>query len=139
MTFENLPQNFRDLSLDDPVLRGDAVDLFVGLADRENGCLSVVLLDADHRALQPIVIGDMGPAIPESVRYVLRTLLEETRPPAVVITLGRDGSPLFTDTDRAVHQVAVDTCRELDITLLGTYVATEHCVRELPDHLRLAS
>lgn len=139
MTFQDLPQNFRDLSLDDPLLRADAIDLFVGHADRVDGCFAIVLLDDEHRVEQPVLITEMGQANPATLQVPLRTLLAEVRPPAIVGALGRPGSPLFTDTDRACHQVLVEVCRELGIDLLGAYVATEDVVRELPDHLRLAS
>lgn len=139
MTFEDLPKNFRDLSLDDPVLRADAVDLFVGHVDRTDGCFAIVLLDEAHRAVQPVLITEMGEADPPALAGALRGVLSGLRPPAVVAALGRPGSPLFTDTDRACHQVLVDLCRELGVELLGTYVATDNLVRELPDHLRIAS
>lgn len=139
MTFEDLPKNFRDLSLDDPVLRADAIDLFVGHLDRTNGCFAIVLLDEAHRAVQPVLITELGEADPPALAGPLRTLLNEVRPPAIVGALGRAGSPLFTDTDRACHQVLVDLCRELGVELLGAYVATDNLVRELPDHLRMAS
>lgn len=139
MTFEDLPKNLRDLSLDDPVLRADAVDLFVGYFDRADGCLAIVLLDEGHRVAQPVLITELGEADPPSLVAPLRALLSEARPPAIVGALGRGGSPLFTDNDRACHQVLVDVCRELDVELIGAYVATDNTVRELPDHLRMAS
>lgn len=139
MTFEDLPQNFRDLSLDDPVLRADAVDLFVGQADREDGCLAIVLLDEEHRVVQPCVITDMGPADPKTLPRAVRLFLGEVHPPAIVAALGRAGSPLFTDLDRQCHQVLVDVCREAGVDLLGFFVATAAALREMPDHLRAAS
>jgi hypothetical protein len=139
MTFEDLPKNLRDLSLDDPVLRADAVDLFVGYFDRADGCLAIVLLDEGHRVVQPVLITELGEADPPSLVAPLRAMLGELRPPAIVGALGRAGSPLFTDNDRACHQVLVDVCRELDVELIGAYVATDNSVRELPDHLRMAS
>lgn len=139
MTFHDLPPNLRELPLDDPTLRGDAVDLFVSHGDRESGCLALITLDPDHRVDTPIVIGEMGPAEPDGVAHVLRTLLTQLQPAGVVVAVGRAGSALFTDADRACHQVVVDVSRELEVELLGTYVASASGVRELPDHLRVAS
>lgn len=139
MTFENLPPNLRDLPLDDPVLRADAVDLFVSHADREAGCLALVFLDEAHRVTTPVVVGEMGSPTPEQVGFVLDKVVADLRPPALVLALGRMGSALFTDTDRGCHQAAVDGCRELGVDLLATYVVTSSAVRELPDHLRIAS
>lgn len=139
MTFENLPKNFRDLSLDDPVLRSDAIDLFVGLADREGGSFTVVLVDEEHRVLQPILISDVGEIDPAELAMPLRRLLTEVHATGIVAALGRDGSPLFTDTDRTCHQLTVDICRDLGLDLLGFYLATPSAVRDMPDHLRMAS
>ena len=139
MTFENLPENFRDLPLDDPVLRADAVDLFVSHADREAGCLALLFLDEAHRVTAPVVVGEMGPPAPDQVSFVLDKVVADLRPPALVLALGRMGSPLFTDDDRACHQAVSDGCRELGVDLVATYVVTGNAVRELPDHLRIAS
>ncbi|CAN7442247.1 hypothetical protein [Knoellia sp. LjRoot47] len=139
MTFENLPPNFRDRALDDPVLRADAVDLFVSHADREAGCLALVFLDEEHRVTTPVVIGEMGTPTTEQVEFVLVKVVADLRPPALVVALGRLGSSLFTDDDRACHQAVVDGCRALGVELLATYVVTGNAVRELPDHLRMAS
>ncbi|EAP99077.1 hypothetical protein JNB_02875 [Janibacter sp. HTCC2649] len=139
MTFEDLPHDLRDLSLDDPDLRADVVDLFVGYFDRLDGCFAIVLLDDAHRIVQPVLITEMGEADPPALAIPVRALLTEARPQAIIGALGRTGSPLFTDTDRACHQVLVDLCRDLEIELLGAYVATDNLVRELPDHLRMAS
>lgn len=139
MTFEDLPHDLRDLPLDDPDLRADVVDLFVGYVDRLDGCFAIVLLDHDHRIVQPVLITEMGEVDPPALAVPLRALLTTAGPAAVIGALGRTGSALFTDTDRACHQVLVDLCRELEIDLLGAYVATDNLVRELPDHLRMAS
>ncbi|MFC7492335.1 MULTISPECIES: hypothetical protein [unclassified Knoellia] len=139
MTFDDLPKNFRDLPLDDPILRADVVDLFVGYVDRAEGCLAILLLDDEHRCVQPVLITELGPADPTTLGSPIRVMLDELRPPAVVAALGRQGSPLFTDTDRSCHQVLVEVCREVGVDLVAAYVATEHAVRELPEHLRLAS
>jgi len=139
MTFENLPPNLRELALDDAVLRADAVDLFVTHADRESGCVALLLLDEDHRIDTPVVIGEMGDPTAEQVGLVVARVVAELRPPALVVALGRSGSALFTDDDRSCHQVLVDGCRDVGVELLATYVATAGAVRELPDHLRIAS
>ena len=139
MTFENLPPNLRELPLDDPDLRADAVDLFVTHADRESGCVMLLLLDEGHRVESPVVIGEMGRPTAEHLDLVVSRVVAELRPPALVVAIGRSGSALFTDVDRSCHQVLVDGCRDVGVDLLATYVATTSAVRELPDHLRIAS
>ncbi|MEO6020257.1 MAG: hypothetical protein ABIP45_08420 [Knoellia sp.] len=139
MTFHDLPDNFRDLPLDDSILRADAVDLFVSYADRDLGCLALIALDEQHRVTAPIVITEMGAGQPDGIRHALRTIGAQLELRGLVAAIGRHGSPLFTDNDRACHQAIVDVCRELGVDLLGTYIALGSGVRELPDHLRMAS
>lgn len=139
MTFHDLPPHSRDLPLDDPTLRADLVDLVVSLEAREGGCLALLLLDDDHVCTTPVLVEQMGVPDASQVREVLRTFLGRLAAPAAVVAIGREGSGLFTDADRACHQAVVEECREHGITLLGTYLASDNHVREMPDHLRLAS
>lgn len=139
MTFHDLPPHSRDLPLDDPTLRADLVDLIVSLRAREGGCLALLLLDDDHVCMTPLVVEEMGVPGPDQVRQVLGTFLGQLEAPGLVVAIGRPGSGLFTDADRACHQVVVEECRARGITLLGTYLASDNAVREMPDHLRLAS
>ncbi|MFW5469589.1 hypothetical protein ACOCJ4_06030 [Knoellia sp. CPCC 206435] len=139
MTFHDLPPHSRDLPLDDPTLRADLVDLVVSLAAREGGCLALLLLDDDHVCTTPMLVEEMGVPQPEQVQQVLGTVLGQLEIPGLVAAVGRPGSGLFTDADRACHQAVVEACRARGITLLGTYLASDNAVREMPDHLRLAS
>ncbi|KGN33413.1 hypothetical protein N802_15265 [Knoellia sinensis KCTC 19936] len=140
MTFENLPNNWPDLPLDDPDLRADVVDLVVSYRDRLAGCLALLALDEVHLIMgEPIVIAEMGERGPADVHEVLTALFEHGRPPGLVAALGRPGPPRFTDGDRELHQALVEVCRAQEVELIATYVASESAVRELPDHLRLAS
>lgn len=139
MTFHDLPPHSRDLPLDDPTLRSDLVDLVVSLEAREGGCLALLLLDHDHVCTTPVLIEEMGVPRPDQVEQVLRAVLDHLEVPGLVVALGRPGSGLFTDADRACHQAVVEGCRTRGITLLGTYLASDGAVREMPDHLRLAS
>ena len=139
MTFHDLPPHSRDLPLDDPTLRSDLVDLVVTLAAREGGCVALLLLDDDHLCTTPVLVEEMGVPDASKVHQVLRTFLGQFDVRAVVVAIGRPGPGLFTDDDRACHQAVVEVCREQDITLLGTYLASDNHVREMPDHLRVAS
>lgn len=139
MTFHDLPPHSRDLPLDDPTLRADLVDLVVSLEAREGGCLGLLLLDDDHVCTTPVLVEQMGVPDASQVHEVLRTFLGRLDVPALVVAIGRRGSGLFTDADRGCHQAAVEECREHGITLLGTYLASDNHVREMPDHLRRAS
>ena len=139
MTFHDLPPNARDLPLDDPVLRADLVDLVVPLESREAGCLALLLLDEEHLCRVPVVVDEMGAPDPASVRDALERLVVEVPVPALVVAIGRQGSHRLTDADRACHQAVVEVCRDAGVELLGTYLATDCSVEELPDHLRMVS
>ena len=51
---------------------------------------------------------------------------------ALLFVRGRDGSVMFTDTDRRWHQVALDACRLAGIPLVGAFLATPAVVRSFP-------
>lgn len=59
MSFEDLPEDWSDRSLDDPVLAADVIDLFVHDRDRAGGCMAVLLCDGDNRLLTPLVIAEV--------------------------------------------------------------------------------
>lgn len=139
MTFRDLPPHSRHLPLDDPTLRADLVDLVVPLEAREGGCLALLLLDDDHVCTTPVLVDGMGVPDGAGARAVLAAILGGVDVPALVVAVGRPGSPLFTDADRSCHQAAVEVCRDRGTTLLGTYLASDNAVREMPDHLRVAS
>ena len=139
MTFHDLPPHSRSLPLDDPTLRADLVDLVVSFEAREGGCLALLLLDDDHVCTTPVLVEEMGVPDASRVNEVLRTILGHLEVPGVVAAIGRPGSGLFTDADRACHQVVVESCRARGTALLGTYLACDNHVREMPDHLRTAS
>lgn len=59
MSFEDLPDDWSDHPLSTPGLAIDVVDLFFRGRDRAAGALLLLLCDAQHRLLQPIVIDDV--------------------------------------------------------------------------------
>ena len=56
MTFENLPNNWSELALTDPLLAADVVDLALGYHDRHLNSMLVLLCDDDMRVSQPCII-----------------------------------------------------------------------------------
>lgn len=139
MSFDDLPETWPDLPLDDPLLAADVVDLVVSHADRVDGCAGFLLLDDTLRLRTPLVIGDTGD---EHDPWELRDgLVEALRPldlGGVVLARGRDGSVLLTDTDRAWHEMTLDVCRRLGVPLVAAFVATPAAVRPFPAPLRAA-
>jgi hypothetical protein len=135
MTFEDLPADWANLPLDTPALAADVADLVVGVGDRIGGCVGLVLTGEDLTMGQPAVVSDVDDSVdPDEFRPFLHQLcgmVGETGG-ALLFVRGRDGSVLFTDTDRRWHQVALDACRLARIPLVGAFLATPAAVRSFP-------
>ena len=135
MSFDDLPSNWPDLPLDSPSLAADVADLVVGVGDRVGGCVGLVLTGDDLTMGQPAVVSDVDDSVdPDEFRpflVQLCSMVGETGG-ALLFVRGRDGSVLFTDTDRRWHQVALDACRLAGIPLLGAFLATPAAVRSFP-------
>ncbi len=138
MAFENLPETWTRLPLDDPGLAADVVDLVVSHADRLDGCVCLLVLDAELRLVQPCVVGDVpADADPGAMRGFLVQLarMVAAEGGAVLFARGREGSVLLTDVDRAWHEVVLDGCRRGGARLVGAYLATPATVRAFPEPL----
>jgi hypothetical protein len=135
MTFENLPDNWSDQPLDTPGLAADVADLFVGMADREGGCVCLLLTDRDRRLAQPYLVGavpeDADPGDLSPVLVELAGLLGDGAG-AMVFVRGRAGSSLVTDADRRWHEMVRTTCRQGRLDLIGAFLATPSGVRAFP-------
>lgn len=135
MTFDDLPKNWYSRPLTDPTLAVDVVDLVVREADRADGCVSLLLCDADGRMIQPVTIteieehevGERG----QLFDLVLAHLASDLG--GLVVAIGRPRGPDPDDEARAWHEAAIASCREHRVPLLGTYLATATCVVEMPE------
>lgn len=143
MTFQDLPKGWHSRPLTDTDLAGDVVDLVVRESDRASGCISLLLCDHTHRMLQPVTITDLDREVPEERRRLFDLLVGEfaDRLGGVVVAVGRPRGSVPDDEARAWHEAAIAACREHDVPLLGTYLATAHGVVEMPrwDGLRAVS
>lgn len=142
MSFDDLPESFDHLPLDDPALAADVVDLFLGHGDRLGGAVCLLLLDAELRLRQPCVIGDvpadadarqMAPFLGELARMMA------SDGGALVFARGRDGSVLLTDADRVWHEMVLEACRGGGARLVGAYLATPAAVRAFPAPLEVVA
>lgn len=131
MSFHHLPEDWPSRSLIDPGLAADVVDLCVGLGDRENAGLSLLLCDEQGRLEQPVCLEEL-PSVPdsESVRMLQRLLSALPMRGTVVAAFGRPGAYLDDDT-RAWHQAVIEASRQASVQLLGCYLATPQRVVRL--------
>lgn len=142
MSFDDLPENWTDQTVDDPARAGDIIDLIVGDRDRDVGCLGFVLLDHQRRPVQPIVIGEVTEDVDarefvESFDTILAHL--DGGLGGIIFARGRPGSVLLTDGDRRWHQVVIDGCRARRVPLVGAFLATPSTVRSYPGGLELVA
>lgn len=134
MTFQDLPKGWHSRPLTDTELAADVVDLVVRESDRASGCISLLLCDRTHRMLQPVTITDLDRDAPDERRELFDLLVGEFagRLGGVVVAVGRPRGAVPDDEARAWHEAAIAACREYDVPLLGTYLATTHGVAEMP-------
>jgi hypothetical protein len=138
MTFEDLPANWTSLPIETPGLAGDVVDLTVGIASREAGCVCLILTTPDGRPGTPILVDEVPEdADPERFGDVLEMVLPGLRESgaALLFARGRLGGVLLTDADRRWHQVVLEACRAHGVRLAGAYLATPATVRSFPEPL----
>ena len=142
MTFEDLPQDVRDVPLTDHRIAADVIDLLIGDGDRRAGCVALMVCDEEHRGILPIVLSDvphdaeLGALV--SLLDLLLPLVVE-RGASLLMGRGRPGGGVPTDVDRAWHQQTLDSCRAHGVRLLGFHIATRDGVTALPEPLTAAS
>lgn len=135
MTFNDLPEDLQSHPLSDGPIRGDVIDLILGIEDRRAGALAIMVCDDLDRGVQPLVLSDLPhDQGTDPLREVLELLLPTVGKEhgAVLIARGRRRGTLPTDDDRAWHQTAIDACSQHSVRLLGFYLATPDGISELP-------
>ena len=142
MSFEDLPANVSQLPLTTGQLRADVIDLIILEEDRAAGCVGLMVCDSEDRGIQPVVFKD----VPDDAgRVEFGTFLDLVLPlvgetnGSVVIGRGRPRGTRPTDSDRAWHEQAIQSCREHGVRLLGFHLATCDGVFALPEPLQHAS
>lgn len=129
MTFEDLPKDWPMRSLADPTFAIDVVDLVVRDKDRAEGGLSFLLCRPDGSLAQPVFIDTDGcPDLADVVCRMGDVVAHVPEVRGLVVAIAKPFGAV-SDTDRQVHQAAIDACRDHGLTLHGTYVATHSGVR----------
>ncbi len=77
MSFDDLPRNWSDLSLTEPRLVADVLDLMIGLADRRTRSIAVLACDSGVRLIQPMMVESVpSPADPELMHRAVGIVVE---------------------------------------------------------------
>lgn len=144
MSYADLPDDVRSLSLEEASLQANVVDLLLGVEDRRSGALALMLCNDQGHGVQPLVLTDVSEGSPvEDLRRLLDLLLPvvgETDG-GLLVGRGRRRGLLPTELDRSWHRAAVERCARHGVRLLGFYLAAPEGVavmREdvlLPDQL----
>ncbi len=79
MSFEDLPDNIREIPLTDSTLIADVLDLFVSMQDRLDGALLLLLCDEERRILQPIMVHEIEVAPPPDTVEMLTNLMNSVQ------------------------------------------------------------
>ncbi len=135
MSFHDLPKNWHALPLTDTALARDVVDLVVRDQDREGGCIVILLCDEDHRMVQPVAITDIGDrARPGEAANLFDMVLDQVgdQVGGLVVAIGRPHGHVPDDEARTWHEAAIARCRRHGVPLVGTYLATDRGVMEMP-------
>lgn len=138
MTFTDLPKDWPMRSLAEPTLAADVVDLVVRDQDRSEGGLSFLLCRPDGSLAQPVFIETEGcPDLADLVGRMGDIVAHVPEVRGLVVAIAKPFGTV-SDSDRRVHQAAIDACRDQDLTLHGTYLATHAGVRLLQVAAELA-
>jgi hypothetical protein len=130
MTFEDLPADWPQRPLTDPVLVDDVLDLVVDEPARRRGCLAVLACDDDVRLLQPLVIDELpsscDPSLVQSLVDVVIEAFPDIAAGALVLALGRRDGLSITDDDRAWVAAARTALAGTSWSLCSAHVLTLH-------------
>ena len=134
MSFEDLPDGWKERPLTDPRLVADVLDLVVSDADRCAGALAVLLCDERGRLLQPGIISDLDYASGESERAKMLSCFVVTMAEwfdSILFALARADGLSITADDESWARAAQYACSG-EVRLLGFHLVTRDGSRLLP-------
>jgi hypothetical protein len=134
MSFDDLPEGWKERPLTEPRLVADVLDLMVSDADRCAGALAVLLCDEQGRLLQPGIISDLDYDASEAERSALLASFVTNLVPwfdSVLFALARaDGLSITADDERWARAVQYACSGEM--RLLGFHLITRDGSRLVP-------
>src|SRR3954453_4541002 len=90
MSYHDLPADLSRIPLRDSIIQADVIDLILGIDDRRNGALALMVCDEADCGVQPIVLSDLPPEAPAAeIRRLLDLLLPMIAETNGAILLGR--------------------------------------------------
>ena len=127
MSFEDLPENWRELPLDDDRLVRDVLDLFVSMKARYHGALVVLMCNANRRIVQPIQVDEIELNPPADTDVMLNNLvvaiLGASAESCVLVALARPGPLRVGARDEAWARFIEGACRDR-LPLIGVHLVT---------------
>ena len=134
MSFDDLPEGWKERPLTDPRLVADVLDLMVSEADRHAGALAVLLCDEQGRLMQPGIISDLDYESSEAERAQMLSCFVTAMTEwfdSVLFALARaDGLSITADDERWARAVRHACSGEL--RLLGFHLVTRNGSRLVP-------
>lgn len=134
MSFEDLPDDWKQQPLINPRVVADVLDLYVSDADRCAGALAILMCDEEGRLLQPGIISDLDYESSEDERARMLGLFVTHLADffdSVLFALARaDGLSVTADDERWARAVQ-DAC-EGKVRLLGFHLITRDGSRLVP-------
>jgi hypothetical protein len=134
MSFDDLPEGWKERPLTDPRLAADVLDLMVSDADRRAGALVVLLCDEQGRLLQPGIISDLDHESSEGERARMLGCFVATVAEwfdSILFALARtDGLSITADDESWVR--AVQYACSGEVRLLGFHLMTRDGSRLVP-------
>lgn len=142
MSYEDLPRDLRSIPLTDTTIQADVVDLILGIEERRDGALALMVCDEADRGVQPVVLSDMPVEAPaadaRSLLDLLLPMVGETGG-AILVARGRRRGVTPTDHDRGWHQETIEACARHGVRLLGFYLASPDGIEAMPEPITQAS
>lgn len=135
MSFYDLPDDWSERPLTDPLLVADVLDLVVSDADRLAGCLAAVMCDEQDRPCGVSILTDPErlPSDADKCRAI-GVFVQATASSgggSILFALARPDGLSITADDQRWAQAARQECTE-DARLLGFHVVTRDGSRQLP-------
>jgi hypothetical protein len=140
VSFDDLPEGWKQRPLTDPRLVADVLDLIVSDADRCAGGLAVLLCDEQARLLQPGIISELDYDSSEAERSRMLGVFMTNMAPyfeSALFALARaDGLSITADDQRWAR--AVQRACSGEVRLLGFHLVTRDGSRLVPGTITAA-